>query len=49
MFGRGMVGVGVFVYDLLHSMFVASDRVVLILCFWVLCTYSRVRDVFSVL
>ena len=30
------------------SMFVASGRVVLILCVWVLCTYSRVRDVFSV-
>ena len=47
--GRGWVGVGVFVYDLLPSMFVASRRVVSIMCVWVLCPYSWVRDVFSVL
>ena len=48
-FGRGWVGTEVLVYDLPLSMFVASSRVVSILCVWVLCPYSWVRDVFSVL
>ena len=46
---RGWVSAGMLVYDLQLSMFVASSRVVLILCVWVLCRYSWVRDVFSVL
>ena len=48
-FGRGWVGAGVLVYGLLQSMFVASSREVTIMCFWVLCPYSWVRDGFRVL
>ena len=47
--GRGWVGDGVLVYDLQLSLLVASSRVVSILCVWVMCPYSWVRDVFSVL
>ena len=47
--GRGWVGAGVLVYDLRLSMFVASRRVMLILYVWVMCPYSWVRDMFSVL
>ena len=39
-FGGGWVGVGVFVWDLLQSMFVASSRVLSIMCVWVMCPYS---------
>jgi hypothetical protein len=46
---RGWVGAGVLVYDLQLSMFIASGRVVSILCVSVLCPYSWVMDVFSVL
>ena len=46
---RGWVGAGVLVYDLHLSMFVASSRFVLMLCGWVMCPYSWVRNVFSVL
>jgi hypothetical protein len=42
-FGRGWVGDGVLVYDFPLSMFVASGRVVSILCVWVLCPYAWVR------
>ena len=53
MLGRGWIGAGVLVYDLQLSMFVASRRVVSILlcvlCSWVMCSYSWVRDVFSML
>ena len=49
MFGRGWVRAGVLVYDLPLSMFVASGQVVSIMCVWVLCPYSYVRDVFKVL
>ena len=48
-FGRDLVGVGVLVYALPLSMFVASSRVVSIMCVWVLCPYSWVRVVFRVL
>ena len=41
MFGRGWVGAGVLVYGLLLSMFVASIRVVSIMCVWVLCSVSQ--------
>ena len=47
--GRGWVGAGVLVYDLLLSMFVASSRVVSIMFVWVMCPYSWVRVVFQVL
>ena len=49
MFGRGWVGAGGLVYDLLQSMSVASSREVTIMCVWVICPYSWVRDVFRVL
>ena len=49
MFGRGLVGAGVLVYDLPLSMVVASVRVVSILCVWVLCPYCWVKVVFMVL
>jgi hypothetical protein len=45
----GVVGIVVLVYDLLQSMFVASDSVVTILDVWVLCSYYWVRDVFRIL
>ena len=49
MFGRGWVGAGVLMYDSPLPMFVASGWVVSIMCGWVMCPYSRVRDVFKVL
>ncbi len=49
MFGRGWVGAGVLVYDLPLSMYVASGRVVSIMCVSVMCPYSWVRDMFKVL
>ncbi len=49
MLGRGWVGVGVLVYALPLSVLVASCRVVSILCVWVMCPYSWVRDVCSML
>ena len=49
MFRRGWIGAGVLVYDLLLSVFVASGRVVSVMCVWVLSPYSCVRDVFKVL
>ena len=49
MFGRGCVGDGVLMYDLPLSIFVASSRVVSIMCVWVMCPYSWVRVVFKVL
>jgi hypothetical protein len=48
-FGRGRDGVGVLVYDLMQSMFVASSREVTTVCLWVLYPYSWVRDVFRML
>ena len=41
MFERGWVGAGVLVYDLPMHIFVASSRVVPIICVWVLCPYYR--------
>ena len=49
MFGRGRIGVGVLMYDLPLSMFVASGRAVSIMCVWDLCPYSWVRVMFKVL
>ena len=49
MCGRGWLGAGVLVYDLQLSMFVAFSWVVSIMCVWVLCPYSWVRDVFRAL
>ncbi len=49
MFGRDWVGAGVLVYDFLLSMFVASGRVVSILCVWVMCPYAWVKVMFMVL
>ena len=49
MFGRGWVGVGELMCDSLQSMFVTSIRVVTIMCVWVMCPYSWVRDIFRVL
>jgi len=48
-FERDWVGAGVLVYDLPRSMFVASGRVVSILCVWVMCPYCWVKVVFKVL
>ncbi len=39
MFGRGRVGTGVLLQDLLLSMCVASRREVTIMCVWILCPY----------
>jgi len=47
--GCRRVGVGVFVYDLLQSMFVASNREVTILFVLVLCPYYWERDVLRLL
>ena len=49
MFGRDWVGAGVLVYDFPLSMFVASSRVVPILCFWILCPYAWFKIMFRVL
>ncbi len=49
MFGRDWGGAGVLVYDFPLSMFVASGRVVSILCVWVLCPYVWVKVVVRVL
>ncbi len=48
-FGSDWVGVGLLVYDLPLSMFVACGRVVSIMCVWVLFPYSWVRVMFRVL
>ena len=49
MVGRGWVGAGVLVYDFPLSMFMASGRVVSILCGWDLCPYAWVKVVLRVL
>ena len=49
MFERCWVGAGVLVFDLPPSVFVASGRVVSILCVWVMCPYCWVKVVFKVL
>ncbi len=49
MFGRDVGGAGVLVYDFSLSMFVASSRVVSILCVWVLCPYVWFKVVVRVL
>ena len=49
MFGRDWVGDGVFVYDCLLSMVVASGRVVSIMYVWVMSPYAWVRVVLRVL
>ncbi len=49
MFGRDWGGARVLVYDFPLSIFVASGRVVSILCVWVLCPYVWVKVVVRVL
>ena len=49
MFWRDWIGAGVLEYDFPLSMFMASSRVVSILCVWVLCPYAWVKVMFRVL